>query len=59
MKISPTAKIPRALRLEVWTPGASSRETRPTHWLGYTNKARLRGLYRVHVGGLSLYSRDF
>ncbi len=28
------------------TPDASSRETRPTHWLGYTKEVRLRGLTR-------------
>jgi hypothetical protein len=31
-------------RLEAWTPGASTRGTRATHWLGYTNEAHLRGL---------------
>ncbi|WP_292793661.1 hypothetical protein, partial [Nostoc sp. NMS7] len=43
-------------------PGASSRRSRPTHWLGYTGKTHLRGLktfdfFLVHGGGLCLYSQ--
>ncbi|MHC5725166.1 MAG: hypothetical protein ACYTXY_13705 [Nostoc sp.] len=46
------------------TPVASSRQSRPTHWLGYTVKTHRPGLKTldfllVHGGGLCLYSRDF
>jgi hypothetical protein len=45
-------------------PGASSRRSRPTHWLGYTGETHGGGLKTfdfllVHGGGLRLYSRDF
>ncbi len=33
-----------ALANIIRTPVASSRQSRPTHWLGYTNKTHLRGL---------------
>ncbi|MHC5934731.1 hypothetical protein [Nostoc sp.] len=46
------------------TPGASSRETRPTHWLGYTDKTHRPGLktlifHAFHGGGLDLCSSEF
>ncbi|MEH2377858.1 MAG: hypothetical protein V7K27_02990 [Nostoc sp.] len=44
-------------------PGASSRRSRPTHWLGYTGETHRPGLIKtfdfllVHGGGLRLYSQ--
>ena len=57
------SKLIPALAIRNRAPVATTRGTRATHWLGYTDKTHLRGLKNpnfllVRVGGLCLCSSE-